>query len=96
MRPIGSMSILRSLVNRFVAWNQRPQERSSQQVAQLLRAAINGTATHRDMDYFISIDIADPALNEVKDEVGRLYGPDWNDDYTREKLKELLRRVEAR
>jgi hypothetical protein len=89
------MNLFRKLVDGFVAWNHKPRERTPEQVAQQLRAALNGTATHRDMDYFISIDIADPTLNEVKDEVGSLYGPGWDDDYTREKLNGLLRRVEA-
>jgi hypothetical protein len=89
------MNILRKMVDGFVAWNQKPRERTPEQVAALLRAALDGTATHRDMDYFISIDIADPTLNEIKDEVGSLYGPGWGDDYTRERLEGLLRRVEA-
>ena len=89
------MNIFRKLVDGFVEWNSQPRERTPEQVARLLQAAIDGTATHRDMDYFISINIADPTLNEIKDEVGSLYGPGWEDDYTREKLTELLRRVEA-
>ena len=89
------MNILRKLVDGFVAWNHKPRVRTPDQVAAILRASLNGTASHRDMDYFVSIDIADPALNEIKEEVGSLYGPGWDDDYTRERLKGLLRRVEA-
>ena len=68
------------MMDGFVGWNHKPRDRTPEQVAELLRAALNGTATHRDMDYFISIDITDPTLNDIKDEVRSLYGPGWETD----------------
>lgn len=89
------MGMIRKMVDGLVAWNRKPSDRTPEQVARVLRAALNGSATHEQMDYFISIEIADPTLNEIKDEVGSLYGPGWEDDVTQEKLRQLLRRVEA-
>ena len=90
------MGMIRKMVEGFAAWNRKPRGRTPEQVAQLLRSALGGRATHEEMDYFISVDISDPTLNEIKEEVGSLYGPGWEDDVTREKLRQLLLRVEAR
>lgn len=34
-------------------------------------------------------------LNDVKDEVALLFGPEWDDEETKARLREQLRRVEA-
>ena len=56
---------------------------------------LDGTAPDGEIDYFISVDIVDPRLDAIKDEVGLLYGPGWDSDETRHKLTELLCQVEA-
>ncbi|HEX8214223.1 MAG TPA: hypothetical protein VF582_01990 [Allosphingosinicella sp.] len=84
----------RWLIQRFVEWNHKPREMTPQEAAELLRKCIDGTAKYGEIDYFISVDIVDPVLDDVKDEVGMLYGPGWDDEETRARLREQLRRVE--
>jgi hypothetical protein len=86
---------LRGAGRRFIEWNRKPRERTPEQVADLLRRALAGTATDGEIDYFISVDIIDPALNDVKDRVGALYGPGWSSEETRADLRALLREVEG-
>jgi hypothetical protein len=54
---------------------EKPRQLSPEEAAALLRSFINGTATDGEIDYFISCEIADPILNDVKDEVGVLSVP---------------------
>lgn len=86
---------VRILVNRFLAWNSRPRTATAGEVAEILRKCRDGTATHREIDRFISIAIADPALDAVREEVAMLHGPGWYDETTRARLAALLQRVEA-
>ena len=74
---------------------EKPRRLTPEQVAALLRKCIDGTATDGEIDYFVSVEIADPRLNEIKDEVGFLFGPGWTSPETRQALEELLGRVEA-
>jgi len=74
---------------------ERPRRLTPEQVAAFLRKCIAGTAKDGEIDYFISVDIADARLNEIKDEVGAVFGPGWASPETREVLEDLLRRVEA-
>lgn len=73
---------------------ETPRQLSPEAAAALLRNFIDGTATDGEIDYFISVEIADPILNDVKDEVGVLFGPGWEDEETKAALREQLRRVE--
>jgi len=73
---------------------ERPRRLTPEQVAEFLRQCIEGTAKDGEIDYFISVDIADPRLNEIRDEVGAIFGPGWGSAETREMLKVMLRRVE--
>ena len=59
------------------------------------RKCIAGTATHREIDHFTSIDIVNPVLDDVKDQVGVFYGPGWDDEETKARLREQLQRVET-
>jgi hypothetical protein len=85
----------RAAINRFINWNHRPRELTPEQVAALLRAMLDGTASDGEIDYFISVDIADSRLDAIRHEVELLYGPGWDSDETRERLTELLRQAEA-
>ncbi len=85
----------RTAINSFIRWNHKPRERTPAQVAALLQAILDGTASEGEIDYFISVDIADPRLDAIKDAVGLLYGSGWDSDATRDELVELLRQVEA-
>lgn len=85
----------RAAINSFIRWNHKPRERTPEQVAALLRAMLDGTASNGEIDDFISVDIADPRLDAIKDEVGLLYGHGWDSDDTRDRLTGLLRQVEA-
>ena len=73
---------------------EKPRQLSPEEAAALLRSFIDGTATGGEIDYFISCEIADPILNDVKDQVGVLFGPGWEDEDTKARLREQLRRVE--
>lgn len=84
----------RVFINRFIAWNHKPREMTPEEAAALLRRCIDDTATAGEIDYFISVDIVDPVLDDVKDEVGVLYGPGWDDEETKARLREQLQRVE--
>jgi hypothetical protein len=86
---------LRAAGRWFIEWNFKPRERTPEQVADSLRRMLAGTATEGEIDYFISVDIADPELNDVKDRVGKLYGPGWSSEETRADLHALLRKVEG-
>ncbi len=74
---------------------ERPRKLTPEQVAEFLRKCIEGTARDGEVDYFISVEIADPRLNEVKDRVGQLFGPGWSSEETHADLEEILREVEA-
>lgn len=86
---------VRSLVNRFIAWNRRPRAMTRQEVAVLLQKCIDDTASHSEIDYFISVDIVDPLLDDVRCEVGVLHGPGWGSEETKARLREQLERVEG-
>jgi hypothetical protein len=72
----------------------KPRRLSPDEVGAMLRKFIDGTASDGEIDYFISVDIADPVLNDVKDEVGILFGLGWDDEETKARLREQLRRVD--
>jgi hypothetical protein len=74
---------------------EKPRKLTPEQVAELLRKCIDGTATDGGIDYFICTDIANAELNELKDQVGQLYGPGWSSEATRSHLEALLREVET-
>ena len=85
----------RWLINRFIRWNHRPHERTPDQVAALLRSMLNRSASQGEIDYFISVKIADPSLDAIREQVGLLYGPGWDGAVARQSLNELLEQVEA-
>ena len=74
---------------------ERSRRLTPEQVAAFLQKCISGTATEGEIDYFISVDIADPTLNEVKDREGALYGPGWSSEDTLAELQAILGKVES-
>ena len=74
---------------------ERPRKLTPEQVAEFLRNCLDGTARDGEIDYFISVEIEDPKLNDVKHRVGLLYGPGWSSEETRADLQTLLREVEG-
>jgi hypothetical protein len=74
---------------------EKPRKLTPEQVAEFLRKCIERKATDREIDYFISVDIADPELNRVRDRVAGLYGPGWSSEETRADLRALIQQVEA-
>jgi len=56
---------------------------------------LNRSASQGEIDYFISVKIADPSLDAIREQVGLLYGPGWDGAVARQSLNELVEQVEA-
>ena len=74
---------------------EKPIQRTPEEVAGLLRKCLNDSATDGEIDYFISCEIADPDLEKIRIEVGSMFGPGWDTPKTRNRLQDLLQRVES-
>jgi hypothetical protein len=72
------MNPLRSLIERFVAWNRKPRYRSADEVAQLLQDVASGNAPDYKIDGFIYIPVSDPELDRIREEFGMMYGPGFD------------------
>ena len=69
---LGSLAIL--CIRLASRWMYRP---TSQFVIDLLSRSLAGTATHKELDYFISMPIRhDRKLEMVRNEFAAIYGPD--------------------
>lgn len=67
--PVAIVAVLMSLPFR------RPKKRTSREVAQYLRSFIDGTGSDGDWDYFISVPIADPGLDDIRLRAGSVELP---------------------
>lgn len=101
MLPVIAVMIVPIALFKLVTWPfEKPLQVSTQEAAAFLRRCIDGTVEEDELDYFTSVDIADPRLADVMTRVGALFGPEWPpfekpSPETRNSLEELLRQVEA-
>ncbi|KZX61459.1 MULTISPECIES: hypothetical protein [unclassified Alcanivorax] len=58
----------------FTRWNRRPVEWKSEEVADLLQTWLDGDVDDAGWDYFVSCEISDPQLEEIRQEaMGAVY-----------------------
>jgi hypothetical protein len=69
---------LRSLIDRFAAWNKKPVDHSAEEVTQLLEAIASGLASDGQIDAFIYIPILDPELDQIRRDFADLYVRDFD------------------
>lgn len=81
---VGLLTLLLILVR----WRGGDLERSPREVADILRRFIDGEATGHLADNFISIPIADPALDEIRNRLSS-----WSSGIPRGNLKRLFLRL---
>jgi hypothetical protein len=79
---------------------EKPLELKPEEAAAFLRKCVDGQATEDELDYFSGVQIADPKLNEIMEELGSLFGRGWPvaeppSPETRAALRKMLRQVEA-
>jgi hypothetical protein len=101
MLPVIAVMTVPFMIFKLLSWPfEKPLQFSTQEVAAFLRKCIDGEAEEDELDYFTSVDIADPRLAEIMNKVGALFGPHWPQfgtpsPDTRKSLEELLRQVES-
>ncbi len=89
------MGLLRSLLDRFWEWNNRPRDMSASEVSALLEKFLDDTATDGEWDYFTTgKPLADPRLEAIRADTEELFGPRV-EPYTSERLRELIARANA-
>lgn len=87
------MKAIRGLIDRLIAWNHKPRYRSAEEVSRLLHQMADGSAKHGSVDAFICIPIIDPRLENIRNELGAIYGPSF--DPTHSKFVRLVEQVDS-
>jgi hypothetical protein len=66
----------------FLYWNSRPVQRTPNEVAELLRARVDGSFDGGEWDYFISCRIADQRLEKLRQKIleVEVIGSEYLDD----------------
>ena len=81
-----------ALVLKLVTWPfERPMKRTAEEVVDYLEDFINGTGSDWDWDDFVSIPIADPALDTIRERASRFPEPEVG----LSELKALLQEAKA-
>lgn len=90
---IASVVIPLAIVTKLIIWPfERPAKRSPAEVLGYLRDFHDGTGDDYDWDYFISVPLANPGLEQLRKEAAALHLPFGAEELTR--LSALIKRAQ--